>query len=150
MRRILALLLAVLFVAPAAQADPLALLCVGISTATTQVAKDGVITEDGVRIYGGETDPIKDRVRVSVIVDFDKRAVLGFWMDGDGHHGIPIIAADGYKVTFGSSKGGVVHQSTWGTIDLITGKIDAQETMLFRSGNLSHVVWDLRCTPASP
>jgi len=149
MRRTLALLLAVQ-VTPSAQAAPLTLLCSGTSTGTTQVAKDGVITEDGVRLYGRETDPIKDRVRVQVIVDFDKRAVSGFWIDGNGHLLIPIIAEDGYTVIFGDSKGGAVHQSIWGTVDLITGKIDAQETALFRSGNLSHVVWDLRCPLARP
>jgi hypothetical protein len=142
------LLLAFPFIAPSAQAAPLTLLCSGTSTGTTQDIKDGVTTEDGVRIYGGETDPLKDRVRVSVTLDFDKRAVSGFWIDGNGHISIPIIAEDGYRVTFSGSKGGAVHQKMWGTVDRITGKIHAQETSLFRSGNLSHVVWDLRCTPA--
>jgi len=148
MRRFLALLLAFPFVALTAQAAPLTLLCSGISTGTTQVAKDGVTTEDGVRVYAGETDPVRDRVRVLVVVDFDKRTVSGFWTDGNGPVLFPIIAVDQYTVTFNGSKGGAVQQKIWGTVNLITGKIDAEETALFRSGNLSHVVWDLRCKPA--
>jgi len=61
--------------------------------------------------------------------------------------GHALSSEDEHTVTFNGSRGGAVWQSISGTVNLITGKFDAQETALFRSGNLSHVVWDLRCKP---
>ncbi|HJZ77292.1 MAG TPA: hypothetical protein VKE51_36420 [Vicinamibacterales bacterium] len=137
MRKILALLLAFPF-APSAQAAPLTLGCAG-SLTTTTVPRDGVAA-----------DPIEDIVDISVIVDFDKRAVSGFWFDLNGHDLIQITAADANAVTFNRVRRyGSLEQSIRGTVDRSTGKIDAREALFWRSGNLSHVTWDLSCTPAS-
>jgi len=138
MRRFLALLLLAFPFAPSAQAAPLTLGCSGTLTSTT-IVKDGVAV-----------DPIQDIVDISVIVYLDKRAVSGFWFDLNGHDLIPITAVDSNAVIFNRSwKHGSLEQRIWGTADQITGKIDAREALLWRSGNFTHMDWDLRCTPAS-
>jgi hypothetical protein len=90
-------------------------------------------------------------VDLSVIVDFDRRGVSGFWIDVNGlPELIPITATDANSVTFKGGSKGSIQLSISGTIDRVTGKVDAQETVLWRTGSLSQMAWDLRCTPARP
>ena len=105
-----------------------------------------IVPKDGVA-----ADPIKDIVDISVIVDFDKRAVSGFWIDANGlPELIPITATNANSVTFEGGRKGSIQRSISGTIDRVTGKVDAEETVLWRTGSLSQMAWDLRCTPARP
>ena len=123
-----------------AQAASLTLGCSGTLT-TTQVPKSGVAG-----------DPEKeDIVDFSVVVDFDKRAVSGFWSDLNGvRELIPITAADANGVTFKGNKAGSIQKSIWGTVDRITGKVDADETWLWQTGTLTQMAWYLRCKPTKP
>jgi hypothetical protein len=142
MRRVLAgLLLAVSFVATSARAASLTLGCSGTLT-TIDVPKD--------KVAG---DPKKENiVDFSVVVDFDRRSVSGFWTQMNGVHDlIPITAVDANSVKFNDSKNEpMLDKSIVGTVDRITGKIDAFETQLWRSGSLRNVTWDLRCKPTKP
>jgi hypothetical protein len=101
---------------------------------------------------GPANDPEKDNIAdFSVIVDFDKRAVSGFWSELNGiHDDLPITAFDANSITFKAEKKGGFDKSIWGTVDRITGKIDATETWLWRSGSLTLMTWDLRCRPSKP
>jgi hypothetical protein len=126
-------------VAPPVHAASLTLGCLGTLT-TTQVPKGRVAS-----------DPEKENVAdFSVVVDFDKRAVSGFWSDLNGfREPIPITAADANGVTFKGSKEGPIQKSIWGTVDRITGKVDAAETWLWQTGALtqmapSHAGFDSR------
>ena len=142
MRRVLAgLLLAVSFVASSAQAASLTLGCAG-TLITTDVPKDKVAN-----------DPTEEKVvDFSVVVDFDRRSVSGFWVQTNGVHDlIPITAADANSVTFKHNRNEpMLNKSIEGTVDRITGKIDASETWLWRTGSLRHSTWDLRCKPTKP
>ncbi len=136
-----ALLLALPLVASPAQAASLTLGCSGTVTGT-EVPKAGVAG-----------DPAKDNVvDMSVIVDFDQRAVSGFWAEMNGVHNlIPITAVDANAVTFkGVKKFLGSDASIDGTVDRITGKVDANETWLWSNGGMRLVVWDLRCRPTKP
>ena len=89
MRRVLTgLLLAAPFVANSAQATSLTPGCSGTLT-TTELPKDKVAN-----------DPTKESlVDFSVVVDFDRRSVSGFWIQMNGVHDlIPIIAIDAQSV----------------------------------------------------
>jgi hypothetical protein len=123
--------------AASAQAASLTLGCSGTVT-TTQVPKNGVAN-----------DPEKESIAdFSVIVDFEKRAVSGFWSDMNGlHDQIPITAADANSVTFQGRTKEVIEKSISGSVDRITGKIDADETWLWRNGDLTRMNWDLHCKP---
>src|SRR5262249_21107314 len=82
MRRFLALLLAFQFFGPSAQAQSLRFGCSGTLTSSQAPAE------------GKETAPLQNMVDLSVIVDLDRRAVLGFWLDVNGlPDPIPITAA---------------------------------------------------------
>lgn len=134
------LLLALLFVHQA-QAVSLTLGCSGVYTAT-EVPKAGVAG-----------DPEKDDVvDMSVVVDFDQRAVSGFWAEMNGVHNlIPITAVDANSVTFKGTKKFVGSDASIdGTVDRITGKVDANETWLWSNGGMRLAVWDLRCRPTKP
>jgi hypothetical protein len=136
------LLLALSVVVRPAQAASLTLGCSGTLT-TTQVPKDKVAS-----------DPEKENVvDMSVVVNFDERTVSGFWTEMNGlHNALPITAIDANGVTFKGSKGSQnnIQFSIEGTIDRITGKIDATETWLWRTGSLSLMNYDLRCKHTKP
>lgn len=135
------LLLSLLFVATSAGAASLTLGCSGTLT-TTDVPKDKVAN-----------DPKEEKIfDFSVVVDFDRRSVSGFWVQMNGVHDlIPITAVDANSVTFKDSKNeSMLDKSIFGTIDRITGKIDAFETSLWPAGSLRNMTWDLRCKPTKP
>jgi hypothetical protein len=120
-----------------AQAASLTLGCSGTLT-TTFVPKNRVAN-----------DPEKESIAdFSVIVDFEKRAVSGFWSDLNGlHDQIPITASDANSVTFQGRKKETIEKSISGSVDRITGKIDADETWLWQTGSLTLMSWDLHCKP---
>ena len=95
--------------------------------------------------------PKKNVVDLSVIVDFEGQAVSGFWIDVNGRPElIPITVTEASSVTFEGGSDELIQLSINGIIDRVTGKVDANQTVLWRTGSLSQMVWDLRCTPASP
>jgi hypothetical protein len=123
------------------RAASLTLGCSGTAT-STDVPKNTVAS-----------DPKKEGiVDLSVVVDFDKRTVAGLWSEMNGiHTPFPITAIDANSVTFkGSTKIAGSIMSMDGTVDRITGHVDATETVLFPNGGLSMVTYDLRCKPTKP
>ena len=100
------------------------------------------------------SDPKAEKiVDFSLVVDFDRHGVSGFWTQMNGVHDmIPITAIDANSVSFKGSKklAGSMDDSIEGSVDRITGKIDANETWLSRTGSLSMLTWDLRCKPTKP
>jgi hypothetical protein len=136
------LLLALPFLASPAHAVSLTLGCSGTVT-TTEVPKDGVAG-----------DPEKENVTdMSVVVDFDQRTVSGFWAEMDGlHERLPITTIDSNGVAFMASKksAGGLEKSITGTVDRITGKVEAWETILWTNRSMTNNNWDLRCKPTKP
>jgi hypothetical protein len=103
------------------------------------------------------SDPEKESVvDMSVVVNLDERTVSGLWSDRDVsgnylHNALPIRAFDANSVCFSGRKGKKTHQSSIeGTVDRITGKIDATESWLWSNGSLDTLDWDLRCKPTRP
>jgi hypothetical protein len=121
-------------------ASPLTLSCAG-KVSSSNVPKNGVQSEV-------EVEEVKD---FSVVVDPGRRVVSGFWNfeNGVGNE-LPIVSESANNVTFKSHNRRVLDKSIEGTVDRITGKIDAQETQLFPSGSMTILIWDLRCKPARP
>lgn len=124
-----------------AHAASLTLGCSG-TVATTAVPKNGVAG-----------DPQKENLtEMSVVIDFDKRTVAGLWAEMNGFHTqLPITAVDANSVTFkGRRKYSVSDSSIEGTVDRITGHVDATETVLWSNGGLSMMTYDLSCKPTKP
>jgi hypothetical protein len=109
---------------------------------TVEVPKDKVADEP-------KTENIVD---FSVVVDLDRQGVSGFWRHRSGvQELIPITAADANSVQFKDSKNEpLLNKSIIGTVDRITGKIDAFETQLWGGGTLRNMTWELRCKPTKP
>ena len=89
---------------------------------------------------------------MSVVVDFDRPTVAGLWAEMNGLHTLlPITAADANSVTFkGNRKLAASDASIEGTVDRVTGHVDANETELWSNGGLSILTYDLRCKPTKP
>jgi hypothetical protein len=131
------LLLTFLLVASPAQAASLTLGCSGTETITQ------------IRGYEVASDPEKETILdQSVVVDVDQRTISGLWQDLDRVHiALPITAVDDNGVIFRDSPtlNGV---STYiaGTLDRITGKLDATEAW-YKDGVTHLLKWDMRCKP---
>jgi hypothetical protein len=113
-----------------AEAAPLTLGCSGTIT-TTQVPKEGVAH-----------DPEKEHAAdISVVVNFERRTVSGLFLDRDTsgryyQRPLPIDAVDENSVSFqGRMRDNAGTHSIEGTVDRITGKIDATVTRLSPSGS---------------
>lgn len=122
-------------------------------TASLTLGCSGTVTGTEVPKAGVAGDPQKENVvDMSIVVDFDQRAVTGFWAEMNGIHNlIPITAVDVNSITFkGTKKFLNSDASIDGTLDRITGKVDANETWLWSNGGLHIAVWDLRCHPTKP
>src|SRR5271170_8138837 len=124
------LLLMLFFVTSSAQAGSLTLGCSGIFT-STEVPKVGVAGN-------AQKENLED---FSIVVDLKERTVSGFWQDP-----IPFSAVNANNVKFAQ------HLSTPqpdksidGTVDRITGKTEATETVLYPNGNVTVLTWDLYC-----
>ena len=136
------LLLALWLLSAQAQAAPLTLGCSGIVT-SSELSKHGI---------PGEPEK-KNVVGMSIVVDFDQRTVAGFWTEEDGVHNLlPITEFDANSVSFRGTKGkkDSVLFFIEGTVDRITGKVDANEISYWRSGGQGFLVWDLQCKPTKP
>jgi hypothetical protein len=134
--------LALSLISAQAQAAPLTLGCSGIVT-SRQISKHGI---------PGEPEK-KDVMGMSIVVDFDQRTLAGFWTEEDGvHNALPITEFDANSVSFHGTKGNKDSILFFidGTVDRITGKVDANERWHWRSGGQSFVVWDLQCKPTKP
>ena len=100
-------------------------------------------------------DEKKENVEdMSLIIDLDRRTVSGFWSQGNiggPQTLVPIISTDSNGVTFEARRGeeGAVLQTIRGTVDRITGKVDALETSISKNNTL-YKSYDLRCKRTKP
>src|ERR1700738_5011506 len=119
------LVLALPFLASPALAASLTLGCSGTVT-TTSFPKGGVAGD-------AEKESIVDW---SVAVGPDERTVSGCWAELNGVHSpLPIITDDANGVTFrANKKEGASQYYIQGTVDRITAKVDAMETIKGRNG----------------
>jgi hypothetical protein len=136
------LVVTVIFVGHSSAAS-LTLGCSGTLT-TSQMSKDPAVPTP---------DPEKESVSdFSVVVDFDKHAVTGFWAETNGIHTlVPIIAADANSVTF-SAQRTIFNskESIQGSVDRITGYVTAMDSTLWPTGGVQIQNWDLHCRPTRP
>jgi hypothetical protein len=112
----------------------------------------GTVKRIAVGQQGAVDDSEKENVEdFSLLLDFDQRTVSGFWAELTGlRNPIPIIGADANSVVFkGSKKVLTTDASIFGTVDRITGRVEATETWLYSNGH-KIIGWDLRCKPAKP
>jgi hypothetical protein len=76
------------------------------------------------------------------------------WVNGQpgapAHNPLPIVAADANSVSFQGRSNSGFQRSIEGIVDRITGKIDATEIWLYKSGSMTKVDYDLRCKPTRP
>jgi len=136
--RIAAILL--LCVPEPVMADALTLGCSGTVTSSS-IPKDGIAA-----------DPTKEDIKdFSVVVDFDHKAVSGFWAELNGVHPLlPIVAADANSITFKASKKvGTFDSYIEGSVDRITGATQAMETHVYPKST-TMMNWDLYCKPTRP
>ena len=90
---------------------------------------------------------------LSIIVDFDRHTVSGFfWVDPNGvPTPIPITTIDADSIDFhGIDKSDLVISSITGSIDRITGTVQASGTTLLQNGNKSVAFYNLQCKPTKP
>ena len=125
-----------------ASAASLTLGCSGTLT-TSNIPKDPAVpTPDA------EKDSVSD---FSVVVDFDKRAVTGFWADLNGIHPPALITAvDANSITFSAERTIFTSKSIQGSVDRITGYVTAMDTTLWPNGGVQIQNWDLHCRPTRP
>jgi hypothetical protein len=137
---IVSVLFALLIATSSAEADSLSLVCSG-TIKRIAVGKEGAVEDS-------EKDSVED---FSILLDFDQRTVSGFWAELTGlPNPIPIIGADANSVVFkGSKKVLATDANIFGTVDRITGRVEATETWLY-SNSHKVVGWDLRCKPGKP
>ena len=87
---------------------------------------------------------------LSIVVDFDRHTVSGFyWVDPNGvHTPIPITTIDADSTDFhGINESDFVTSSITGSIDRFTGTVQASSTTLLQNGNRSVAFYNLQCKP---
>jgi len=101
----------------------------------------------GTALNGHANTKITD---LSIVIDFDRQTVSGFfWVDLNGfHRPIPITTIDAISIDFyGINKSDLVISSITGSIDRITGTVQASGTTLLQNGNRSVAFYNLQCKP---
>jgi hypothetical protein len=103
----------------------------------------------GEKIWWGapNTDPVKEQVSMGIIVNFAAWTVNG--LGGDWRGAIPIHTITETAITFFAERQDVpVEASIIGTIDRITGDVDAGITASGSSGKVS-MLYSLKCKPGA-
>ena len=101
----------------------------------------------GERIWWGapNTDPVKEQVSIGIIVNFTARTVNG--LGTDWRDAIPIHTITETAI-FAERQDDPVEASIIGTIDRITGDVDAGITASGSSGKVS-MLYSLKCNPGA-
>lgn len=110
--------------------------------ATTADAQSLTLACVGTVTSAGVSDPFE----ASIIVDFERRTLTGLWAQLNGAHDlIPITMIDAHSVTFHGNRNlaGMAEESIEGSVDRITGKLDAFEITPRQEPR----AYDLRCKP---
>jgi hypothetical protein len=124
----------------------------GLSVSMPQAAEPtGTLTLAcrGERIYWGapNTDPVKEQVSMGIIVNFTAWTVNG--LGGDWRDAIPIHTISETAITFFAERqNDPVEASIIGTIDRITGDVDAAITASGSAGKVS-MLYSLKCNPGA-
>jgi hypothetical protein len=130
-----------------------------VQAATLTLACSGTITSYHVNNNAPiPNNPEKETtVDKSVVVNLDERTVSGFLSDrlNTGYNvniPIPIKAIDTNSVQFNEAKlyEDRSFRTIGGTIDRITGQIEATDSLRFRDGTTDFKLWHLRCKPTRP
>ena len=103
----------------------------------------------GERIWWGapNTDPVKEQVSMGIIVNFTAWTVNG--LGRDWRDAIPIHTITETAITFFAERqDDPVEASIIGTIDRITGDVDAGITASGSSGKVS-MLYSLKCNPGA-
>jgi hypothetical protein len=103
----------------------------------------------GERIWWGapNTDPVKEQVTMGIIVNFTARTVNG--LGTDWRDAIPIHTISETAITFFAERqNDPVEASIIGTIDRISGDVDAGIKVSGSSGKVS-ILYSLKCKPGA-
>jgi hypothetical protein len=89
-------------------------------------------------------------VSMGIVVNFTTRTVAGFGSPGMLDYPVKITGVDDVTVVFGgSARFGDVENSILGSIDRVTGDVEATTTIAnVKSNNASHTGYTLKCRPA--
>ena len=100
----------------------------------------------GIALNGHANTKITD---LSIVVDFDHHTVSGFFLDLNGFHApIPVTTIDANSIDFhGINKSDLITSLITGSIDRITGTVQASGTTLLQNGNRSVAFYNLQCKP---
>ena len=100
----------------------------------------------GTALNGHANTKITD---LSIVIDFDHHTVSGFFLDLNGFHTpIPVTTIDANSIDFhGINKSDLITSSITGSIDRITGTVQASGTTLLQNGNRSVAFYNLQCKP---
>ena len=104
----------------------------------------------GTALNGQTNTEIAD---LPIVVDFDRHTVSGsFWVAPNGvYTPIPITTIDADSIDFqGINRSDLVTSSITGSIDRITGTVQASGTTLLQNGNKSVAFYNLQCKPTKP
>ena len=87
---------------------------------------------------------------LSIVINFDRKAVSGFWVNDNGYVWLPITTADAYSVSFEATRkylGNDNHIS--GIIDRVTGVASVDDITNYKEGGplprSSYETWHLHC-----
>ena len=133
----------------------LLLACVSAVAASLTLGCSGKLATTHIPKIGVAEDPQEDTVKAfSVVVDFDRKAVSGFWADENANLTnlwLPITSVDANGVTFGGTRKYFGGDNTInGTVDRITGAVEAIDTVLQKDGGMTMRSWELYCKPTKP
>ena len=138
---------------PAMKATAATLLALtGLLIVTAQAAEPTetlMLACRGERIWWGapNTDPVKEQVSMGIIVNFTAWTVNG--LGRDWRDAIPIHTITETAITFFAERqDDPVEASIIGTIDRITGDVDAGITASGSSGKVS-MLYSLKCNPGA-
>ena len=124
----------------------------GLLIATVQAAEPMetlTLACRGEKIWWGapNTDPVKEQVSMGIIVNFTAWTVNG--LGGDWRGAIPIHTITETAITFFAERqDDPVEASIIGTIDRITGDVDAGINTSGSSGKVS-IFYSLKCNPGA-
>jgi hypothetical protein len=121
-----------------------------MTTAEAQSTLPLTLECSGTALNGHTNANITD---LPIVVDFDRHTVSGFfWVDPNGvHTPIPITTIDADSIDFhGTNKSDLVTSSIAGSIDRISGTVQASATTLLQNGNKRVAFYNLQCKPTKP
>lgn len=117
--------------------------------ATLVVACSGEVTTRFSPSFA-DTESKKNISDLYIVIDFDRKAVSGFWANGNGYVWLPITAADANSVSFEATRKYLGNNNRIsGNIDRITGVASVSDITNYKTGaplpRSSYETWLLHC-----